>query len=470
MRSLKALLSRSGAVLSLLDLLLLAPVWPLMLWAVARENWTGLLGDVWLLAYPLAQVTLLYAMGLYRRDAILSTRRTLIRLPLVVGLAVLGAHVVQVVVGWLSGRVLPVDVATLSAAAMLGFAASAAIARVVLFTLLQRGVFRRRIMVIGAGKRAAELMAMVSLHGSDPQFDVVFVHEPALGMRDPEVGRGEAQTVVVATDSNYYQLAVAHDVDLIVVAPDERRGMRLERLLDCKKNGFPVVQHLEFVEREARRVDLNYMELGWFLYSDGYQFGPLDRALKRVLDLFVSMLILAVGSFLLVPAAIAIKLQDGGPIFYGQIRVTQGGRQFRILKLRTMRVDAERHGAVWAAAGDSRVTRVGRFLRHSRIDEIPQLINVLRGDMSLVGPRPERPEFIVELIEKIPLYDERHTVKAGMTGWAQVNHPYGASIEDTRAKLGYDLYYVKNFSVVFDLLIIMQTLRVVFFPGASGAR
>ena len=309
---------------------------------------------------------------------------------------------------------------------------------------------------------------MVGQHASAPQFDLVFVHEPSLGPRDPELGRGAHQTVVVANDSNYLQLATAHDVDQIVVAPDERRGMRLERLLDCKKNGFPVVQHLEFVEREARRVDLNRIELGWFLYSDGFYFGPLDRALKRMLDIAVSLVFLAFGSLLLLPAAIAIKLQDGGPVFYAQTRVTQGGRHFCILKLRTMRVDAERGGAVWAAAADDRITRTGRFLRQTRIDELPQLINVLRGDMSLVGPRPERPEFIGELIEQIPLYDERHTVKAGLTGWAQINYPYGASIEDTRAKLGYDLYYVKNFSVAFDLLIILQTLRVVLFP--SGVR
>ena len=467
MQRMKALLSRSGAVLFGLDLVLLLAVWPGLLWLVARQDWAGLLFDPWLMAYPLAQVSLLYAMGLYRRDAIVSTRRTLIRLPLVVGLAVLGAYLVQLVVGW---RALAVDVVALSAAAMLGFALSAMVARVGLFLLLRGGVFRRRIMVIGAGRRAAELMAMVSQHGSDPQFDVVFVHEPALGERDSDVGRGEQQTVVVASDSNYLQLALAHDVDLIVVAPDERRGMRLERLLECKKNGFPVVQHLAFVEREARRVDLAWMELGWFLYSDGYHFGPLDRILKRLLDVAVSVVILAFGSFLLVPAVIAIKLGDGGPVFYAQTRVTQGGRHFRILKLRTMRVDAERGGAVWATAGDSRITRVGGFLRRTRIDEIPQLFNVLRGDMALVGPRPERPEFIADLIDKIPLYDERHTVKAGLTGWAQVNYPYGASIEDARAKLGYDLYYVKNFSVVFDLLILMQTLRVVLFPGAAGAR
>jgi len=470
MRSLKVLLSRTGTVLLVLDLLLLVPAWPLLLWLVEPERWSALVLDPGLLLFPVAQVAMLYAMGLYRRDAILSTRSALLRVPLAGGLAVLGALGVQLALELWAPRPAPLRLAALCVAAMLGFAACATVARVVLFALLRGSVLRRRVMVVGAGRRAAELMAMVTQHGSNPQFDVLFVHEPALGPRDPDVGRGPHQTVVVAADSNYLQLAVAHDVDQIVVAPDERRGMRLEKLLDCKKNGYPVVQHLAFVEREARRVDLAWMELGWFLYSDGYQFGPLDRALKRVMDVVVSVLVLSVGAFLLLPAAIAVKLQDGGPVIYAQTRVTRGGRHFRILKLRTMLVDAERGGAVWASAGDSRITRVGRFLRHTRIDELPQLFNVLRGEMSLVGPRPERPEFIVELAEKIPLYDERHTVKAGLTGWAQINYPYGASIEDSRAKLGYDLYYVKNFSVLFDLLIILQTLRVVLFPGAAGAR
>ncbi|MCC6717487.1 MAG: TIGR03013 family PEP-CTERM/XrtA system glycosyltransferase [Acetobacteraceae bacterium] len=468
MRSLKVLLSRAGIMLVALDTALLLPAWPVLLWLVSPEHWQALLFEPALAVFPLAQVTLLYALGLYRRDAILSLRRALLRLPLVVGLGALASGVVLLAVQWLWPGTATVDVTDLCSAAMLGFALCATLARVVLFLLLRRGVFRRRIMVVGAGQRAAELIAMIGQHASAPQFDLVFVHEPALGPREPELGRGAHQTVVLASDSNYLQLATAHDVDQIVVAPDERRGMRLERLLDCKKNGFPVVQHLEFVEREARRVDLNRIELGWFLYSDGFYFGPLDRALKRMLDIAVSLVILLFGSLLLLPAAIAIKLGDGGPIFYAQTRVSQGGRHFRILKLRTMRVDAERGGAVWAATADSRITRTGRFLRQTRIDELPQLINVLRGEMSLVGPRPERPEFIGALIEQIPLYDERHTVKAGLTGWAQINYPYGASIEDTRAKLGYDLYYVKNFSVAFDLLIILQTLRVVLFP--SGAR
>ena len=457
---------RTGATLFALDVALLAGFWPVLLGLLDEGPWWALLGEAGLLPYPALQLILLYALGLYRRDAILGTRGAIARLPLATGLALVAAAAVQW--GW-EAMVPPdraVDLTHLWAGAAVGFTICGALARLVLHALLHRGVFRRRIMVVGAGDRAAQLVAMVG----EAQFNLLFVHDKALGARHPELGRSAGQSVVVATEDNYLALAVAHDVDQIVVAPDERRGMKLEKLLDCKKAGFPVVQHLAFIEHEARRVDLAWMELGWFLYSDGFRFGPLDRMLKRAMDVAVSLLGLVFGSFLLVPAAIAVKLQDGGPILYAQTRVTQGGRHFRILKLRTMRVDAEKAGAQWAAAGDARVTKFGRFLRHTRIDEIPQLINVLRGDMALVGPRPERPEFIGELSEKIPLFGERLAVKAGLTGWAQINYPYGATIEDARAKLGYDLYYVKNFSVLFDLLIIVQTLRVVLFPGAAGAR
>jgi lipopolysaccharide/colanic/teichoic acid biosynthesis glycosyltransferase len=170
----------------------------------------------------------------------------------------------------------------------------------------------------------------------------------------------------------------------------------------------------------------------------------------------------------LIGAAVAIKWDDGGPVFYTQERLTRNEIPFRIFKLRTMRVDAESAGAVWAREADPRITRVGVFLRRTRIDEMPQLFNVLRGDMSLVGPRPERPSFIDRLARELPLYHERHMVKAGLTGWAQINYPYGASLDDARSKLSYDLYYVKNFSILFDLLILLQTLRVVLWP--SGAR
>ena len=244
--------------------------------------------------------------------------------------------------------------------------------------------------------------------------------------------------------------------------------MDLQGLLDCTIAGFPVSDYLGFIEREVRRVDVKRIEMGWLLYSDGFTMGPLDRALKRLLDLSASILMLVLVAPVLFVAMALIRLQDGGPALYRQDRVTLGGRVFSVLKLRTMRVDAEKGGAAWAKIGDSRVTRLGTFLRKVRLDELPQLVNVLRGEMSFVGPRPERPEFVDMLAGHLPLYRERHAAKAGLTGWAQVNYPYGASIDDARSKLSYDLYYVKNFSVLFDILIILQTIRVVLFPG--GAR
>ena len=253
--------------------------------------------------------------------------------------------------------------------------------------------------------------------------------------------------------------------DQVVVAPDERRGLALDGLLACKIAGYPVQQYLTFVENEIRRIDLKRMDLSWLLYSDGFRFGLVDRFVKRLLDVLVSLLVLLPLSPLLLAVIIAIKWEDGGPAFYSQDRVTRNGRVFRVHKLRTMRVDAEASGPTWAAQGDTRVTRVGAFLRRSRIDELPQLVNILRGEMSFVGPRPERPAFVAELAREIPLYHERHVAKAGLTGWAQINYPYGASVNDARSKLSYDLYYIKNFSVLFDLLIIMQTIRVVLWPG-----
>lgn len=222
-----------------------------------------------------------------------------------------------------------------------------------------------------------------------------------------------------------------------------------------------------FLEKEAGRIDIKRLDVDWVLYSDGFSMGLPGRAIKRVSDIFASVLILFFSFPVLLGAMAAVWLEDRGTMFYRQPRVTQGGRTFQILKLRTMRKDSEASGPVWAAVGDARVTRIGRFLRRTRIDELPQLINVLTGDMSLVGPRPERPEFIDKLADALPLYRERHAVPAGLTGWAQINYPYGASLDDARSKLSYDLYYVKKSNFFFDFLIILQTLRVLIWPGCS---
>jgi exopolysaccharide biosynthesis polyprenyl glycosylphosphotransferase len=301
------------------------------------------------------------------------------------------------------------------------------------------------------------------------QYDVTFVHQDQFGPIDTRLLDDPANHVVTISD-NILDIAQRVFADEIVVAPDERRGMTLDSLISCRTAGYPVWQYMSFLEKEAGRIDIKRLDVDWVLYSEGFAVGPLGRGLKRLADILVSLVILTLSLVLLLPAMAAVWLEDRGPIFYAQNRVTLGGREFRILKLRTMRTDSEKTGATWAAAGDARVTRVGRFLRRSRIDELPQLINVLKGDMSLVGPRPERPEFIEDLAVQLPLYRERHAVRSGLTGWAQINYPYGASLDDARSKLSYDLYYVKKSGFFFDLLIIMQTLRVLIWPGVGGVR
>ena len=446
--------------LFLLDLSIVGICWPALLAVTGLWSQSVLIGGLERLVYPSAALAMLYVLGLYRRDMILETRKALGRLPLATGLGCFAALVLLALLGAPAG-----DQARLFFAAFGCGTASATLARIGFYALRRRGLFRRRLLVLGAGRRAWDLVWMLGHEGRNLHYRFVFVHDPALGEIDKRLADGDSGPVVHIDRHGVLSVARRFAVEQIVVAPDERRGMDLEELLRCKIAGFPVKQYLGFVEKEIQRIDLKRMELGWLLFSDGFSFGLIDRLLKRLLDLGVSSVMLLVFAPVLLAAAVAIKLDDRGPVLYRQERVTQQGRVFHIMKLRTMRVDAERQGAVWAADKDSRITRVGAFLRRTRIDEMPQLFNVLRGDMSLVGPRPERPGFVAMLAEHLPLYHERHMVKAGLTGWAQINYPYGASIDDARSKLSYDLYYVKNFSILFDMLIIAQTLRVVFWPG-----
>ena len=448
-----------GPGLLVLDCIGILVLWPATLLAMA-PGLPGLEGAAALLVYPAFTLASLYALGLYRRDAGASLRRALSRLPVAATLGALGA----------SGALLLLA----PGAARLGLAAggcaltAAAVARIVFDMLRRSGVVSRRLLILGAGLRAWDLVHILGKEGRTLGYDITFLHDPVLGDIDPRLLTETAGSIMVTGPGGIREAALQIRPDEIVIAPDERRGMDLQGLLDCKINGYPVAEYLGFLEREVRRVDIKRIELGWLLYSDGFHMGVLDRALKRTLDVVVSLAGLAILGGFLAAAMLAIRLQDGGPALYKQTRVTMRGREFQILKLRTMRTDAERGGAVWAASNDKRVTWLGAFLRRSRLDEVPQLVNVLRGEMSFVGPRPERPEFVALLASNLPLYHERHAAKAGLTGWAQVNYPYGASIEDARSKLSYDLYYVKNFSIWLDLLVILQTIRVVLWP--AGAR
>lgn len=337
--------------------------------------------------------------------------------------------------------------------------------RMIFLRFSDTNIFRRRIVVLGTGARAARIADIVQRNANRYFVPTAFVH--ACG----DVVQVPGATLDLDTVQDAYALAKcarSTRASEVVVATDDRRGMPAGQLLHCKIAGVNVVDYLTFWERENGKVDIDALQPSWLIYSDGFRQGIVVDAAKRFFDLSVSMALLVFALPLMLAAAAAIKLEGPGPMLYRQERVGRDGRTFVLLKFRSMSVDAERDGAQWAATADPRVTRVGAILRKFRIDELPQLLNVLRGDMSFVGPRPERPVFVEQLARSIPFYEERHSVKPGITGWAQVNYPYGASLEDARQKLSYDLYYVKNRTLFLDLVILVQTVRVILFT--EGAR
>ncbi len=333
-----------------------------------------------------------------------------------------------------------------------------------LFYRYAQDMFRRRILVLGSGNRANSILDL--RRSSDRRgFTIVgFVHV-----------RGEEDLIpperVIHLNMPLADFAIQNEIDEIVVAVDDRRRDFLpHELLDCRMAGIDVIELLTFFERETGKIRLDLLHPSWLIFSDGFTTGSLRDLTKRAFDILASSVIVAFTWPFMLLTTIAIKLEDGfdKPVLYRQIRIGQHGRPFHILKFRSMIVDAERGGkAVWAAKNDPRVTRVGRFIRMVRIDELPQIWNVLRGDMSFVGPRPERPQFVVELSDSIPFYAERHLVKPGITGWAQLLYPYGDSPKDAMEKLQYDLYYIKNHSMLLDFSILLQTVAIVLFRQGS---
>jgi len=255
---------------------------------------------------------------------------------------------------------------------------------------------------------------------------------------------------------------------ILVATTDLGDALPVEELLRCKTEGYEVEDGHTFCERLLGRIFIADLSPQWLIFSNGFVRPPQARAVKRVIDVLAATGLLVLVGPLCALVALAIKLEDGGPVLFRQTRTGRNGMPFELFKFRSMRVDAEaQSGPKWADSNDSRVTRMGRWIRRLRIDEIPQAWNVLRGDMSFVGPRPERPEFVAMLRTHIPYYDQRHAVPPGITGWAQVNFPYGATIDESRQKLEYDLYYLKNFSVLMDAFIMLRTIKIVFFKWGS---
>ena len=340
--------------------------------------------------------------------------------------------------------------------------------RPMFFYYVDRDILKIRVLVLGSGEKAASINRRLRRRVDRRGFRVVGY----LKLDTDQTEAIDSSLVVRLGEQSLLDFCIQNAVDEIVVAADERRnGIPLDALLKCKLFGIDIIDLLGFFEREQGKLPLDILRPDWLIYSDGFNSGRVRDVSKRLFDIFASLLILLITWPFMLIAVVAIKLEDGfdAPIFYGQTRVGHLGEPFQVLKFRSMSVNAEKDGvAQWATKNDSRVTRVGGVMRQTRIDELPQIINVLRGDMSFVGPRPERPQFVSELEKDIPYYQERHAVKPGITGWAQVCYPYGASLNDSVQKQEYDLFYIKNHTIFLDMLILCQTAEVVLF--GKGAR
>ena len=401
-------------------------------------------------------LTAMISVGVYGPDSLRSMRFATARLLVAISLGIIALSFVDFILGaenfWRS---------------TLAYAMAMTIGLLIFNRLFIGGIlgasaFRRRVLVLGAGPRAQRLRELGERQESG------FAIVGYIGMSDsqPLVEEAIARTAI----HNLTRFVENLGVSEVVLALEERRNsLPLKDLLRIKTAGVHVNDFSSFIERETGRVDLDTVNPSWLIFSDGFSSGrAVSSVAKRIFDITASAVLLAITAPVIVLFAALVKLDSKGPAFFRQTRVGLFGQNFNVIKLRSMRTDAEAGGAQFAQKNDPRVTRIGRFIRKVRIDELPQTWSVLKGEMSFVGPRPERPEFVAELDEQLPFYAERHMVKPGITGWAQVNYPYGANLEDSRHKLEYDLYYAKNYTPFLDLLILLQTLRVVLWH--EGAR
>ena len=321
-----------------------------------------------------------------------------------------------------------------------------------------------RILVVGTGDTARKVTRQI-LDQRDFAYRVVgFIDDDASRIGERIVNPG-----IVGTPADIARLITDEKIDRIIVGLSDRRGkLPVEELLSAKLRGIRVEDVTTTYERVTGKILIDDLRPSWLIFSDGFHVSRLTRLSKRAVDLALSVVLAVLAAPLMLLTAIAIAIESGFPVLYCQERVGEGGRPFTLCKFRSMRKDAENGKPIWAKDGDDRVTFVGRFIRKTRLDELPQIWNVVRGDMSFVGPRPERPFFVAQLAKEIPFYNQRHVVKPGVTGWAQVRYRYGSSIEDAMEKLRYDLYYIKHLSVFFDLTIVFDTVKVVLFRKGAA--
>lgn len=412
------------------------------------------LDHVLLLAAAFAAVmSLLYAsVGLYRRGAIN-----------VGTVELLGRGLIAVLIGSCIAYLALQAQGNDYALALLGhivpyMIGGVLVVRALIYLAPQAPVGTRRVLVIGAGEEAREVARQVR----DSSLGTVVGFYPTSAGAPEKIGGVR----VLGLDASVERVVAKLGVSQVIVAVKEQRGggVPMDQLLACRIRGIPVLDLAGFYERAHGQVHTDSLKASWLVYGNGFVQGRVRMTVKRAFDIVSSLALLLLALPVMLVTALAIRLDSPGPIFYRQERVGRGGRNFVCIKFRSMRMDAEGDGvARWASKNDSRVTRIGALIRKARIDELPQLISVLKGEMSIVGPRPERPSFVEELKKEIPFYDIRHSVKPGVTGWAQVRYGYGASVEDSRRKHQFDLYYVKNHSLFLDILVLIETVSVVLF-------
>ncbi len=417
----------------------------------------------WTLFAAVVVVAVIHSIGLYDRDALGDLRRSLAlaiwtTVP-TFAVCLLVSTLIQryaIAIGWHGKWELALGLTAACLAAL-------SVGRIALAQLHANGVFTKRIFVIGGAEYRASIRNLsCDLVGSFEVTGELDAHNDALLLANAPYGR-------LPNDASLSTLVRQANASEIVIPSTLDAQLPWQELVQCKLAGIPIISYPRFYERERQMIDIDTLSADWFVSGDGFHIGLVARAIKRGFDVVGSLVGLLLVAPVMVMAAIAIKLDSPGPVLYRQARVGLGGSTFMIFKFRSMHSNAEQNGEPrWADEHDSRITRVGRLLRKYRVDELPQFFNVIRGDMSFIGPRPERPFFVERLASEIPFFAERHAIKPGITGWAQVSYHYGASIEDARRKLSYDLYYLKNQGLFLDLIILIRTVHVILW--ASGAR
>jgi sugar transferase (PEP-CTERM system associated) len=410
------------------------------------------------LTFALVIVFSMSALGMYQHSAREGLRTTLFRImpSFALGFALLSALIAVRPEIYL-GRGVSSAIFALGATGVV-------LTRLVVFKSAESALLEARLIFIGSGPLARECVDLAFSKLGFHQFKVV----GCLSVEGEE--RAVPESYLLPMGESLLMMAQKYEASEIVVTVSNRRGRSFptEQLLECALGGVRVIDAATFFEREACQIRLDSLQPSYLIFGGGFDQSFVRATSKRLFDLAASVVIGLASSPVLLLAAAAIAIEDGGPVFYHQERVGRNGRHFKVVKLRSMRNDAEGDGLpAWASLEDPRITRVGKLLRKMRIDELPQMLNVFRGDMSFVGPRPERAYFVDQLVGQVPYYHVRHGIKPGVTGLAQVRYQYGASIEDAIQKLQYDLYYVKNNSLFLDLLILVDTVQVVLL-GKGG--